>query len=251
WRVPHFEKMLYDNALLLRLYLHWWRQTGAEMGERVTRETADFLLAEMRTPEGGFASALDADTDGVEGAYYVWTPDELRAALGPDDGAWAASLLNVTASGTFERGRSTLQLLDDPDDADRWQRVRSALASARAGRTYPSRDDKVVAAWNGLAITALTEAGTLLDEPRYTEAAIRAAELLADLHPDADGALTRTPRAGRAAQNAGVLDDYGCVAEAYLAVLGVTGDPVWLQRAGQLLDHVLRRFAVSEGSGFF
>src|SRR5699024_1616464 len=107
WRVPHFEKMLYDNALLLRLYLPWWPQTGAGVGERGTRETADFLLAEMRTPEGGFASALDADTDGVEGAYYVWTPDELRAALGPDDGAWAASLLNVTASGTFERGRST------------------------------------------------------------------------------------------------------------------------------------------------
>ncbi|MGH3425751.1 MAG: thioredoxin domain-containing protein, partial [Nocardioidaceae bacterium] len=265
WQVPHFEKMLYDNALLLRLYLHWWRQTGAPLGERVARETADFCLAELRTADGGFASALDADTvpqsqggleapPAKEGAYYVWTPAQLVEVLGSEDGLWAAELLNVTDAGTFEEGASTLQLLTDPDDPDRWARVRAALRDARGERTYPARDDKIVASWNGLAITALAEAGVLLEEPRYTDAAVRAAELLATVHTGADGTLVRTSRGGRASTNAGVLEDYGCVAEAYLAVLGTTGDAAWLGRAGALLDHALSRFRDEhgpDGAGFF
>ncbi|MGH3357755.1 MAG: thioredoxin domain-containing protein, partial [Nocardioidaceae bacterium] len=249
WRVPHFEKMLYDNALLLRFYLHWWRQTGAPLAERVVRETAEFLLADLLTDEGGFASALDADTDGVEGAFYVWTPRELTDALGRDDGAWAAGLLEVTEQGTFEQGASTLQLLGDPDDAERWSRVRGRLAAVRAERTRPARDDKVVAAWNGLAIGALAEAGCLLGERSYVDAAVRAADLLVDLHLDGRR-LLRVSRDGVAGPHAGVLEDYGCVAHGFLALLSATGDPVWLRRAGDLLDVALEQFADGEG-GFY
>ena len=242
WRVPHFEKMLYDNALLLRLYAHWWRQTGSVLAERVVGETAEFLLRELGTDEGGFASALDADTDGVEGTYYVWDHTQLTEALGEDDAAWAADLLGVTERGTFERGYSTLQLQVDPDDPTRWERVRTRLAEVRAGRSRPACDDKVVTAWNGLAVTALVEAGAMFDQPRWTDAGVRAAELLATTHTPQPGRLVRTSRAGSASTNAGVLDDYGCVAEAYLAVLGATGDPRWLRRAEGLLDTVLSQF---------
>src|SRR5690606_13272475 len=159
WGVPHFEKMLYDNALLLRVYAHWWRATGSPLAERVTRETAEFLLRDLHTPEGGFASALDADTvvDGrsAEGATYVWTPGQLREVLGDDDGEWAASLLGVTDAGTFEHGTSTLQLPRDPDDPSRWATLRETLLRARVTRPQPARDDKVITAWNGLAVAAL------------------------------------------------------------------------------------------------
>ena len=247
WVVPHFEKMLYDNALLLRAYLHWWRQTGDPLGERVARETAGFLLRDLRTAEGGFASALDADTGGVEGATYAWTPDELQRVLGAVDGAWAAELFGVTAAGTFEHGSSVLQLRADPDDAKRWAAVRARLASTRAERDQPGRDDKVVAAWNGLAVTALAEGGVLLGEQQWVDAAVATGELLDRLHTDADGRLLRTSRDGVAGPNAGVLDDHGCVAEAYLMLLGVTGDGVWLARATRLLDRALAAFGDGEG----
>jgi uncharacterized protein YyaL (SSP411 family) len=248
WRVPHFEKMLYDNALLLRVYLHWWRQTGSPTAERVARETGRFLLDELRTPEGGFASALDADSEGHEGTFYVWDRSQLVEVLGDDDGAWAADLLSVTPEGTFERGFSTLQLLADPDDPARWDDVRARLLAARAARVRPDRDDKVVASWNGLAVTALAEAGVLLDEPDFRAAAVEAATLLADVHLR-DG-FVRTSRDGVPSGNAAVLDDHGAVAEAFLAVLGLTGEAVWLDRARQLLDRVVERFADPAG-GFF
>ncbi|KAA1400289.1 thioredoxin domain-containing protein [Aeromicrobium ginsengisoli] len=248
WRVPHFEKMLYDNALLLRVYLHWWRQTGSPLAERIARETARFMLDELRTPEGGFASALDADSDGHEGTFYVWNPNQLMRLLGADDGAWAAQLLGVTGPGTFERGFSTLQLRVDPDDAERWERVRTTLLAARAERTRPARDDKVVASWNGLAITALAEASVLLDEPDFADAAVAAAQLLVDVHL-ADG-FARTSRDGVAGANSAVLEDHGAVAEAFIAVLGITGEAVWLDQARQLLDRVVEHFTDPDG-GFF
>ena len=134
WVVPHFEKMLYDNALLLRVYVHWWRATGSPFARRIALETGDFQLRDLRTPEGGFASALDADTDGVEGLTYAWTPAQLIEALGPHDGQWAAGQLEVTAAGTFEHGASVLQRLREPDDLERYERVRSALLAARSKR---------------------------------------------------------------------------------------------------------------------
>ncbi|WP_261565050.1 thioredoxin domain-containing protein [Frankia gtarii] len=259
WTVPHFEKMLYDNAQLLRVYLHLWRATGAPLAERVVRETAAFLLADLRTPQGGFASALDADAvpAGVaaahaqpeEGASYSWTPAGLRAVLGAQDGDWAAEIFGVTAEGTFEHGTSVLQLPADPPDAARCAGVRAALAAARATRPQPARDDKVVAAWNGLAIAALAEAGALLDEPAWISAAEDAAVLLRDVHLVA-GRLRRTSRDGRVGTNAGVLEDYGDVAEGLLTLHQVTGDPQWLTLAGELLDVVRARFAAPDG-GFF
>ncbi|MEU4833237.1 thioredoxin domain-containing protein [Streptosporangium sp. NPDC023615] len=246
WVVPHFEKMLYDNALLLRVYAHWWRSTGSALGRRVALETADWLLAEMRTPEGGFASALDADSEGVEGKFYAWTPEEIRQVLGEEDGDWAIGLFEVT--GTFEHGTSVLQLLTDPDDPERFARVRSALLRARARRVRPGRDDKVVAAWNGLAVAALAEAGALFDRPDLVEAARRAATLVDELHLDGDR-LLRTSRDGRAGPNAGVLEDYADLAEGLLTLYGVTGEVRWFRRAGALLDAILERF--SDGAGGF
>ena len=252
WVVPHFEKMLYDNALLLRVYLHWWRLTGSATAERVVRGTADFLLREMRTPEGAFASALDADSDGVEGLFYAWTPQQLVDALGPDDGPWAAELLVVTPHGTFEHGMSTLQLPHDPADPARWERVRTALMAVREERVRPGRDDKVVAAWNGLAIAALAEAGVLLEMPDWLEAAATSADLLVAVHLGAqdDDRLVRTSRDGRASANEGVLSDYGDVAEGFLALFQATGDESWLAFAGLLLDVAIQHFADGEG-GFF
>ncbi len=242
WVVPHFEKMLYDNALLLRVYTHWWRATGSELARRVALETADWMLRDLRTSEGAFASALDADTDGVEGKFYVWTPAQLIAVLGTVDGAWARRAYAVTTEGTFEHGASVLQRLAEPDDPERAERVRAALLDARAGRTAPARDDKVVAAWNGLAVAALAEAGSAFDRPDLVSAASAAARVLADVHTVAGDRLLRTSRDGAAGPNVGVLEDYGDVAEGYLALYAVTGDAEWPARAGRLLDTVLAHF---------
>src|SRR4029079_18431697 len=176
WVVPHFEKMLYDNAQLLGLYA----RVGGTLGDRVARETADFMLRELGTAEGGLASALDADSEGVEGKFYAWTPAQLVEALGEDDGDWAARVFEVTEAGTFEHGASTLQLLRDPEGPGeaRLADVRRRLCSARAARTRPALDDKVVAAWNGLAIAGLCDAGLRLGEPAYVDAAVAAGDLL-------------------------------------------------------------------------
>ncbi len=251
WIVPHFEKMLYDNGLLLRAYLHLWRQTGSDLAARVVRETVAFLLRDLLTEQGGFASALDADTPdgsgtGVEGLTYVWTPAELVEVLGDDDGAWAARLFDVTPDGTFEHGRSVLQLLVDPAEPDRLERVRAALFEARQHRPQPARDEKVVAAWNGFTISALVEAGALFGEPEWVAAAVRAAELLRDTHL-VDGRLRRVSRAGVVGSPAGVLDDHGAVAAAFLAVHQVTGGIAWLTEAEGLLETALTRFADGEG----
>jgi Highly conserved protein containing a thioredoxin domain len=247
WVVPHFEKMLYDNALLLRAYLHWWRVPGSPLAERVARETADFLLRDLRTPEGGFASALDADTDGVEGLTYVWTPAQLAEVLGPDAPA-AAALFGVTDEGTFEHGASTLQLHGDPDP-DLLIDLRTRLFAARTIRPQPARDDKVVTAWNGLAIAALAEAGVLLGSGAYLDAAIRCARLLLDLHL-VDGRLRRTSRDGAVGTAAGVAEDYGDLADGLLVLHQATGDPHWLAAAGEVLDSALDLFADGEG-GFY
>jgi hypothetical protein len=248
WVVPHFEKMLYDNALLLRVYTHLWRATGSVEARRVAVETADFLLRDLRTAEGGFASALDADTEGEEGLTYVWTPAQLVDALGDEDGAWAAEQFDVTPAGTFEHGTSVLQRLAEPDDRERYERVRARLLEVRSRRPQPGRDDKVVAAWNGLAIAALAESGVLLERPDHVAAAVACADLLRDLHTE-DGRLLRTSIGGRAGRHAGVLEDYADVAEGLLALCSATGDVSRLEDARRLLDVVLEHFA--DGAGGF
>jgi uncharacterized protein len=249
WVVPHFEKMLYDNAQLLRVYLHQWRATGSPLAERVSRETADFLVRELATDEGGFASALDADAEGVEGLTYVWTPQQLSEVLGENDGQRAAALLTVTATGTFEHGSSTLQLRAEPEDAQWWDGIRSRLLAARDLRAQPARDDKVVTGWNGLAIAALSEAGVLLEHPAYLDAGQRCAELLVGLHL-VDGRLRRASRQGVAGAAMGVADDYGNLAEGLLTLHQATAAPRWLAVAGELLDTALTHFADGNG-GFF
>ena len=263
WVVPHFEKMLYDNALLARVYAHLWRRTGSALARRVAEETCDWLITEMRTADGGFAAALDADSDGAEGTFYVWTPAELTAALEDSDGGYAAGVFGVTDAGTFEHGASVLQLRSDPADSARLARVRAGLLAARAERTRPGRDDKVVASWNGLAIAALADCGLLFDRPDLISAATAAAELLTTVHLRA-GRLARTSRDGRASATAGVLDDYGCVAAGLIALAGAVGadgasEPApggesgaarWLAVAGQLLEVALSRFGTGAG-GFY
>ncbi|EHR63047.1 thioredoxin domain-containing protein [Saccharomonospora cyanea] len=253
WVVPHFEKMLYDNALLLRFYAHLARRTDSPLAHRVAGETAEFLLRDLRTPQGAFAASLDADTEGVEGLTYVWTPQQLVEVLGPDDGAWAAETFGVTEEGTFEHGASTLQLRRDPDDASRWMRVTSALLQARNARPQPARDDKVIAAWNGLAITALAEAGVALQRPEWVEAAVAAGAFVLDVHAGGDtaGGLRRTSRDGVVGTAAGVLEDYGCLADGLLALHQATGESVWLVEATTLLDTALRRFGVEGAPGAF
>ncbi|QBR93621.1 thioredoxin domain-containing protein [Nocardioides euryhalodurans] len=245
WEVPHFEKMLYDNALLLRAYAEW----GTDVGVWAAEGIADFLLAELRTAEGGFASALDADSEGAEGTYYVWTPAQLTEVLGPEDGPWAARWLEVTETGTFEHGASTLQLREDPDDLERWFDVQRRLRAAREERVRPARDDKVVAAWNGLAISGLCVAGTLLGVPSYVDAAEAAGALLWRVHL-VGGRLRRVSRDGVVGAPAGVLEDHGCVAAGFLDLLQATGETVWLERAGVLLDGALEHFRTDDG-GFF
>ncbi len=247
WVVPHFEKMLYDNALLLRVYLHWWRLTADPLAERVVRETGNFLLRDLGTAGGVFASALDADTEGVEGLTYVWTPQQLAEVLGSeaDD---AVRLFEVTEAGTFEHGASTLQLLRDPDDREQYARIRSVLLEVRNGRPQPARDDKIVTAWNGLAIAALAEAGVSLDRT-YLDAAVACADQLLSTHV-VDGRLRRTSRGGAVGDALGVAEDYGDLAEGLLALHQATGELRYLDAAGELLDVALARFADGSG-GFF
>ncbi|MET8827056.1 thioredoxin domain-containing protein [Streptomyces sp. NPDC004610] len=258
WVVPHFEKMLYDNALLCRVYAHLWRATGSDLARRVALETADFMVRELRTAEGGFASALDADSDDgggrqVEGAYYVWTPAQLRGVLGEEDAELAARYFGVTEDGTFEEGASVLQLPQEEGvfDAGRIASVRERLLAARDARPAPGRDDKVVAAWNGLAIAALAETGAYFGRPDLVDAAVAAADLVVRVHLDEHARLARTSRDGRVGANAGVLEDYADVAEGFLALAAVTGEGVWLEFAGFLLDHVLLSFRDAESGALY
>ncbi|AJT64732.1 hypothetical protein T261_3061 [Streptomyces lydicus] len=258
WTVPHFEKMLYDNALLCRTYAHLWRATGSDLARRIALETADFMVRELRTDQGGFASALDADSDDgtgsgrhAEGAYYVWTPDQLRSVLGEKDAEFAAAHFGVTEEGTFEEGASVLQLPDVADglaDAERVVSVKERLLAARAERPRPGRDDKVVASWNGLAIAALAETGAYFDRPDLIQAATDAADLLVRVHMDWQARLHRTSRDGTAGANSGVLEDYADVAEGFLTLASVAGEGVWVEFAGFFLDTVLVQFTTPDGA---
>ena len=246
WVVPHFEKMLYDNAQLLRVYAHLFRTTGDDAARRVAAETAAFLVRDLGTAEGGFASALDADTDGVEGLTYAWTPAQLVEVLGDQDGQAAAELLGVTEEGTFEHGSSTLQLATDPDDPEWWQRARNLLWQSRNRRPQPARDDKVVTSWNGLAIAALSDAAVLLEDAALLDAATRCAEFVVDTHL-VDGRLRRSSRGGRVGAAQGVADDYGNLAEGLLALFQASGDARWLTVARQLLTTAVDQFGDDDG----
>ncbi len=261
WLVPHFEKMLYDNAMLANCYLDAWQETERKDYLRVVRETLDYVLGDMTDPLGGFYSAEDADSEGEEGKFYVWTPQELQAVLGPERGAAFAYVYDVSATGNFE-GRNILHLskpiavcakilgcepaaLEEQLTADR-----AALLEARARRVRPGRDDKVLVSWNGLMIDALARAGAVLDEPRYRTAAAAAADFLLTHLRDERGRLLHCWRAGQARHDA-FLDDHASLCNALVTLYETQSDPRWLDEATGLADVILARFADADAGGFF
>jgi len=254
WRIPHFEKMLSDNAQLLQLYVEAWQVTGESTFRTVADQTAAYLIGDMQQPEGGFSSSQDADSDGVEGAYYTWSWDELLHAIGEP----SARALGATPNGNLE-GLNVLwradtssggESVDDPledksDDTDRALRV---LREIRASRTPPATDDKVVAAWNGLVIAALAQAARATGHTPYVEAAVRAAGFVTD-HMRPDGRLGRTWRAGRASAEA-FLDDYALLGTGLLGLYEATGDVRWFREASWCGEQIRQRFGDPRG-GFF
>jgi len=246
WTVPHFEKMLYDNALLARAYLHGFLVTGDAVLRRTGEETLDFLLRELRGPEGGFASALDADSEGVEGRYYVWTLDQLRGELG-DLADQAIAYFGASERGNFE-GANVLEARG-PEPAER-EEIRRRLLAAREPRVRPGLDDKRLTAWNALAISALADAGAALERPDYVEAAATCADfVLTDLR-DGDGRLLRTYKDGTARLNA-YLEDHAFLLEALLVLYEATFEPRWFAEGRAMADAILARFADPTNGGFF
>jgi uncharacterized protein YyaL (SSP411 family) len=248
WTVPHFEKMLYDNALLARAYLHGWQVTREPLLRRVCEETLDWALSEMRGQEGAFYSALDADSEGVEGKFYVWTLDELRDALG-DDAESAIAYFGATARGNFE-GANVLEARGPEPDPQTRARIRERLLSVREQRVRPGLDDKRLTSWNALMIAALADAGGVLGRDDYLDAARSAADFLLTTMRDEQGRLLRTFNAGRARLNA-YLEDHAFLSEALLVLYEATFEVRWFTEARALADTVIERFADPERGGFF
>jgi uncharacterized protein YyaL (SSP411 family) len=250
WVVPHFEKMLYDNALLLRVYTNWWRASGEPLAARIAQETADWLIRELQTPQRGFASALDADSEGAEGRFYVWTPAELTEVLGAEEGAWAASLFGVTDAGTFEHGSSVLQLRVDPDDTARYRRVRSALlahAIAGSGRGVTTRWSLPGTAWPSprWQRPARCSSVRITSRPRkpppicwYRSTWVRVSTAIGWSVPLGMAAPAHPPVCWRTTRIA-----EGCWRST------VTGEDEWLTIAGGLLDVAVAHFG--DGAGGF
>lgn len=250
WEIPHFEKMLYDNAQLLRAYGHLGRITGDSLALAAAEGIVTFLDRDLRVT-GGFASSLDADADGEEGSTYVWTPAQLRDILGPHDGDWAADVFAVTDGGNFEHGFSTLRLPADPADPARFDRIRTALLRAREVRVQPSRDDKVVTGWNAMTITALAEVGAGLGRAEWVELATWCAEQLIEQHI-VDGELRRSSLGGVVGTPAAALDDHAALVVALFTLHQVTGDIRWRTAALTLLDTTIATFAdVGEPGSWF
>ncbi len=251
WLVPHFEKMLYDNALLARTYLRAWQVTGHDRYRLVAQKTLDWALAEMLDPAGGFYASLDADSEGVEGLFYTWTPTEIEAALGAE-AAKAIEAFGVTEAGHLD-GRSVLHLPEGvpPDDADpELQEIIDALLAARTERVRPDLDDKVLSSWNSLMISALSEAGAVLDRPDYLDAARRAADFIWNGMRSPQGNLLRTWRHGEARLNA-YLEDHAFLLEALLDLYQATFDPEIFRRAQAVAETMIDRFADPARGGLF
>jgi uncharacterized protein YyaL (SSP411 family) len=248
WLVPHFEKMLYDNAQLARAYVHAWQLTRDARYREVALDTLTFMERDLLTADGGFAASLDADTAGVEGATYVWTLPEVEAVLG--DAALAAEFCRaygVTANGNWE-GHTILSRVADGDE-QLLKPARDKLFAARQKRPQPARDDKVLTAWNGLAIAAFADAAAAFDEPHLADVGARSADLLLARLRDADGRLSRSWKDGRAVAT-GTLEDYTHLADGLLALYQATFDERWFVAARNLADQVLSHFADPNG-GFF
>jgi uncharacterized protein YyaL (SSP411 family) len=250
WLVPHFEKMLYDNALLARAYLHGHRALGHERYRRVCEETLDWALREMRGPEGGFYSALDADSEGEEGRFYVWTPEQIHAVLG-DGAEKIVDFYGVTEAGNFE-GRNILHLAGGAEapEPPGLAEARRALYEARSKRVWPSLDDKRLTSWNALMLAALAEAGAVLERDDYLDAARQCADFILDSLRNSDGRLLRTYKDGKARLNA-YLEDHAFLLEALLTLYESTFEQRWFEQAKALADTTIARFGDPEHGGFY
>jgi uncharacterized protein YyaL (SSP411 family) len=261
WLVPHFEKMLYDQALLSSVYIQAYQATHNEDYARTAREVFDYVLRDMTAPEGGFYSAEDADSEGKEGLFYVWTLEEIERVLGPEHAKVFAEYYGVTERGNFEDNKSILNVTEsleevakrlkrDPTEAEGIiQQSRSKLLEHRARRIRPHRDDKVIAGWNGLMISAMACGGAALQEPKYVAAAVKAGEfVLTKLIRD--GRLMRYWRDGNVAGPA-YLDDYAFVITGFLDLYEATFDARWLAEARKLTEQMIEQFADEEAGGFF
>ena len=248
WTVPHFEKMLYDNALLARAYVHGWQVSGDEILRRTADETLDWALREMRAPEGGFYSALDADSEGVEGKFYVWSLAELRDVLG-DDADPAIAWFGATEQGNFE-GTNVLESRGPEPEPEVRERIRARLLEARGARVRPGLDDKRLASWNGLMIAALAEAGAVLGRDDFLGAARDAAAFVLERMRTPEGRLLRTFNAGEARLNA-YLEDHAFLLEALLTLYEATFEERWFEAAREIADTIVARFADPQNGGFF
>jgi uncharacterized protein YyaL (SSP411 family) len=255
WLVPHFEKMLYDNALLARAYLHGWQAHGYGRWRLVAEQTLDWMLAEMRGPEGGFYSAFDADSEGEEGRFYVWNLDEITAILGEaglaEDAPEILRYWGVSEAGNFEGRNILYQALGaGAPEPQSLAAARRALYDARARRVWPGLDDKRLASWNALAIAALADAGAVLGRDDYLQAAVAGAEFIEARLRDADGRLLRSWKDGEG-KIAAFLEDHAYLLDAYLVLYEATFDERWFRAARTTADTMIERFADPERGGFF
>jgi uncharacterized protein len=262
WLVPHFEKMLYDNALLTSAYLDAYLVTHDERRARIARETCSYILTYMTDAEGGFHSTEDADSEGEEGKFYVWTPDEVKQVLGDRAGERFCYVYDVTEEGNFEHGKSILNLpktieqcaaLKGWDVEELKQELaesRTKLLAARDQRVRPGKDDKVLVSWNGLMIDALARGARILDSPEYLLAAENAANFILQRMTRADGRLLHTWRRGEAKLDA-YLDDYGCFANALVTLYEATFNERWIDEAVRLAEILLKHFEDKSRGGFY
>jgi uncharacterized protein YyaL (SSP411 family) len=244
---PHFEKMLYDNAQLARVYLHAWQVTGKPLYRTITEETLDYIVREMTSPEGGFYSTQDADSEGEEGKFFVWTPDEIRSVL-EDEADRFIEAYGVTERGNFE-GQNILELKGSLEERDALAQARRGLFEAREARIHPGRDDKVLTSWNGLMLAAFAEAARVLGREDYREVAERNAEFLLSELRTPDGRLVHTWKAGVAKGN-GFLEDYTHLIEGLIELHQTTFDPRWYEAAHELAETMIEHFSAPEG-GFY
>jgi uncharacterized protein YyaL (SSP411 family) len=247
WVVPHFEKMLYDNALLARAYLHGWQESGDPLLRRVCVETLKWMLRDLRQDEGAFASALDADSEGVEGRFYVWTPDQVRAALPAALADVAITHFGLTQGGNWEGVNIPVRATADPPEL---AEIKHRLRAARERRVWPGLDDKRLTAWNALAVSALADAGAVLARDDFLDAARTAAAFLLTEMRDAEGRVLRTYNRGEA-RLAGYLEDHAFLVEALLTLYEATFEERWFVEARALADRTIGRFADTERGGFF
>jgi uncharacterized protein len=263
WLVPHFEKMLYDNAQLARAYLMGYQVSGNVYFRDIAAENLRYVLRDLTDPGGGFYSTEDADSEGVEGKFYVWTPSELAALLGVDDARVFGAFYDVSERGNFEHGTSILHMPKTPVEVARQlglpeaqvlsaiERGRQVLFEARGGRVRPGRDEKVLTAWNGMLLRALAEAACVLADDDFRQAAIRNAEFLLSTMRRSDGRLFRTWKPGHVAKLNGYLEDYANLADGLVALYEATFDRRWLDAAAALADLVLEHFSDRDNGGFF